>query len=197
MLILLIYLIQMFGMSFRANGNDFSSYLISSEAILTGTDLYDTGSPFPFNYPLFLYVALILLTILPYWLSNLLWFAMNVAALYASFSILFKLYLRSLSFKEIAALFVIPFIILTNVIQNNVPNGQVNFIVLLLCVLFLKYCVQSKRLLASIFFQQLYRSNLRLLFSSFISYFVMNYSGLVSLLFSLFFNRCFTIHHRR
>lgn len=150
-LILLIYLLQMFEISLRVNGNDFTSYLLSSEALLHGKNPYDTVSPFPFIYPLFLCVALIPLTILPYWLSNLIWFALNLTALYASFFIILKLYLRSLSFKEITALFIVPLFILVSVIQSNVLNGQVNFIVLFLCVLFLKYYTESNKLLASMF----------------------------------------------
>ena len=150
MLILLIYLVQMFGKAYRENGYDFTSYLLSSKALLSGMNPYDTGSPFPFIYPLFLCVVLLPLAALPYWLSNTAWFALNVSALCVSFLVLLKLYVQSLSYKEITALFLVPFIILTNVIQNNLLNGQVNFIVLLLCVLFLKYYVESRKLLASV-----------------------------------------------
>lgn len=141
----------MFGKAYRESGYDFTSYLLSSNALLAGTNPYDTGSPFPFIYPLFLCVALLPLTALPYWLSNVLWFVFNVSALYVSVLVLLKLYVQSLSYKEITALFLVPFVILTNVIQNNLLNGQVNFIVLLLCVLFLKYYIESRKLIALFF----------------------------------------------
>jgi hypothetical protein len=151
LLILLIYLIQMYGKAYRENGYDFTSYLLSSEAFFAGTNHYQTGGPFPFIYPLFLCVVLFPLASLPYWFSNAVWFSLNVSALYLSTLVLLKLYLDSLSYKEITALFLVPFVILTNVFQNNLLNGQVNFIVLLLCVLFLKYFVESRKLLATFF----------------------------------------------
>ena len=151
LLILLIYLIQMFGKAYRENGYDFTSYLLSSKAFFAGTNPYQTGSPFPFIYPLFLCVVLFPLASLPYWFSNAVWFSLNVSALYLSTLVLLKLYFDSLSYKEITALFLVPFVILTNVVQNNLLNGQVNFIVLLLCVLCLKYFVESQKLLATVF----------------------------------------------
>ncbi len=147
----LIYFIQMFGKAYRGNGYDFTSYLLSSEALLAGTNPYQTGSPFPFIYPLFLCVVLSPLTLFPYWLSNAVWFVLNVSALYFSIFMLLKMYADSLSYKQFTALFFIPFLILANIIQNNLLNGQVNFIVLLFCVLFLKYYVDSRKSLASVF----------------------------------------------
>lgn len=140
----------MYGKAYRENGYDFTSYLLSSEALFAGTNPYQTGNPFPFIYPLFLCVLLFPLASLPYWFSNAVWFVLNVSALYLSAVMLLKMYLDSLSYKEVTTLFLVPFVILTNVIQNNLLNGQVNFIVLLLCVLFLKYYVESRKLLASV-----------------------------------------------
>jgi len=119
LLILLIYFVQMFGKAYRDNGYDFTSYLLSSEALFAGTNPYQTGSPFPFIYPLFLCVVLMPLTLLPYWLSNAIWFLLNVAALYLSILVLDKFYLNSLSYKGVVVLFLLPFLLLTNVIQNN------------------------------------------------------------------------------
>lgn len=141
----------MFGKAYRENGYDFTSYLLSSEAIFAGTNPYQTGSPFPFIYPLFLCVVLSPLTLLPYWLSNAVWFILNATALYLSILVLLKLYADSLSYRDFTALFVVPFLILTNVIQNNLLNGQINFIVLLFCVLFLKYYIDSRKVFASVF----------------------------------------------
>jgi hypothetical protein len=151
LLISIVYVVQMFGKAYRDNGYDFTSYLLSSKALFAGTSPYQTGSPFPFIYPLFLCVVLSPLTLLPYWLSNAVWFLLNTAALYLSILMLLKLYANSLSYKVFTALFLVPFLILTNVIQNNLLNGQVNFIVLSLSILFLKCYVDSRKLLASLF----------------------------------------------
>jgi hypothetical protein len=145
-----VFFIQTFGKAYRENGYDFTSYLLSSRALFNGGNPYDTGSPFPFIYPLFLCVVLWPLTLLPYWLSNAVWFVLNTAALYLSILVLLKLYADSLSYKVFTALFLVPFLILTNVIQNNLLNGQINFIVLLFCILFLKYYVDNRKLLASV-----------------------------------------------
>jgi hypothetical protein len=143
----------MFGKAYRDNGYDFTSYLLSSKALFAGMSPYQTGSPFPFIYPLFLCVVLSPLTLVPYWLSNAVWFLLNTAALYLSILVLLKLYADciQLSYKVFTALFLVPFLILTNVIQNNLLNGQINFIVLLFCILFLKYYVDNRKLLASVF----------------------------------------------
>jgi hypothetical protein len=151
LLISSIFFLQTFGKAYRENGYDFTSFLLSSKAFFAGTNPYQTGSPFPFIYPLFLCVLLFPLASLPYWFSNAVWFSLNVSALYLSTLVLLKLYFDSLSYQEITALFLVPFVILTNVIQNNLLNGQVNFIVLLLCVLFLKYFVESRKWLATVF----------------------------------------------
>ncbi|GEM_PF-2019973 len=150
LLILTIFLLQAFGKAYREHGYDFTSYLLSSRALLNGANPYETGSPFPFIYPLFLCVILYPFTALPYWLSNLLWFLSNVAALYFSASVLLKLHWASLSYKEITILFLVPFLMLTNVVQNNLLNGQVNLMVLLLCVLFLNYYIGSHKFTASV-----------------------------------------------
>lgn len=150
LLILLIFFIQMFGKAYRKDGWDFSSYLLASKAFFDGTNPYATGSVFPFIYPLFVCVILYPLASVPYWLANVVWFFLSAFALWLSMLTVFRLYDRSLSYKDITALFFIPFIILVDVIQNNFLNGQINIIVLLLFILFFKYSLDSQRLVASL-----------------------------------------------
>jgi len=150
LLVLLIFFIQMFGKAYGSNGYDFSSYLLSSRTFFEGKNPYTTGSIFPFIYPLFVCVLLSPLAYLPYWLSNVTWFIINVAALYLVTYEFLKLYSESFTRQEIIALLLIPFVVLIDVIQNNLLNGQINIVVLLLCVLFFKYHLKSRTLLASI-----------------------------------------------
>ena len=141
---------QTLGKAYREGGYDFTSYLLSSAALFNGSNPYTTGSPFPFVYPLFPCVLLFPLTLLPYWFSATLWFIGSVAALYASGITLLRLLPSSLSTRHSVAVCLIPFLILVNVIQNNLLNGQINFLVLLLSVLFLKYYLDSRRVLAAL-----------------------------------------------
>lgn len=141
----------MFAKAYGNDGWDYSSYLLSSRAFFNGTNPYNTGSIFPFIYPLFVCVLLFPLASLPYWLANVVWFTLNISALYFSAFTLFRLYRDSFLHREIAALFVVPFVVLIDVIQNNLLNGQINFIVLLLCILFLKFYLESRKVLASVF----------------------------------------------
>jgi len=150
LLIMLIFFIQMFGKASRKDGWDFSSYLLSSIAFFNGTNPYATGSIFPFVYPLFACVILYPLASVPYWIASVVWFFLSTLALCFSTLTVFRLYDSSLTYKDIAALFFIPFIILVDVIQNNFLNGQINIIVLFLCILFFKYSLESRRLVASL-----------------------------------------------
>lgn len=151
LLILLTFFVQMFAHAYRNGGWDYSSYLLSSKAFFNGMNPYNTGSSFPFIYPLFVCVLLFPLAWLPYWFANVVWFILNISALYFSTFILFRLYRDSFLHREIVALYVVPFVVLIDVIQNNLLNGQINFIVLLLCILFLKFHLESRKVLASIF----------------------------------------------
>lgn len=151
LLVLTVFLVQMYGRANRESGYDFTSYLLSSQVFLDGRSPYQTGSPFRYIYPLFLCVILVPLSMMPYWLSTLLWFLGNSSALYFVGVILIRYYSPALTRTDIIAVFIVPFLVLLDVIQNNLLNGQVNFIVLLLCTLFLRYYLLSRRFTASLF----------------------------------------------
>lgn len=149
-----ILLLQTYGKAYRPAGYDFSSYLLSAVALLSGHDPYHTASSFPFIYPLFLPFVLIPLTFLPYWFSVLLWFFLNVFSLALSVRILVdSAYLTDEGgvnqglYVPLALLFFIFF----SVIQNNLLNGQVNFIVLLFCLLFFEKYLAGQKILAALF----------------------------------------------
>ncbi|MGB4850876.1 MAG: hypothetical protein WBQ38_01050, partial [Ignavibacteria bacterium] len=69
----------------RAGNNDFTSYMLSSKALLENTNPYNNGSPFPYVYPLTLAFILIPFTLLPDIPLQILWFILNVFFLYKIF----------------------------------------------------------------------------------------------------------------
>ena len=150
-LLLIVFLVQMYQRAYRDNGIDFTSYLLSSKALLKGTNPYETGSPFQYIYPLFLTFILIPLTELPYWFSLILWYITGVLSFY--YSVFFTLKIYKKGDLDLTLFLGLPFfllvIILSNVIQNNLLNGQVNFIVFILSILFFYFYLEKKTLLAS------------------------------------------------
>ncbi|MFC1475845.1 glycosyltransferase family 87 protein [Candidatus Zixiibacteriota bacterium] len=153
-LLLLFFFVQMYGKAHREMGFDFTSYLDSARALISGGDPYNTGSPFPYVYPLFLAFLLIPLTFLPYWLAVAIWYAANVFSLVYSLRILADLGGERLGLRWGPRLYVPAValcILLIPVIQNHLLNGQVNFIVLLCCVLFLKFHQNKRPVVAAAF----------------------------------------------
>ncbi len=153
-LIIIVFLIQMYSKAYRGDGIDFTSYLLSSKAFLAGNNPYHTGSPFIYIYPLFLTSVLIPLTVLPYWLSLLIWFLIGVLSFYLSIAIIIKLKKDEVHISQSQAsglLILLLIIFLSNILQNNLLNGQVNILVMLLSILFFYFFVENKLILASAF----------------------------------------------
>jgi len=140
-----------YGKAYRESGYDFTSYLLSSDAFLNGRDPYQTGSSFLYVYPLFFCIFISPFLLMPYWLQNLLWFLGSSFSLYLIGVIMLRNYSPTFTRTNAIAILIIPFLLLINVIQNNLLNGQANIIVLLLCILFLKYYLLSSRLTALLF----------------------------------------------
>lgn len=153
-LILLVFFMQVCRKANRVGGYDFTSFVLSSQALLHGNNPYKTESPFAYIYPMFFCFLLIPVAILPYWLANLLWFCLNIAFLFFSIKIILEMIQEYVSFN-FGGFPIVPltafFLLLLNIIQNNLLNGQVNLLVLFLCVLFVKYLFKEKELLASVF----------------------------------------------
>ena len=78
-----ILLIQTFHKAYRVQGYDFTSYLLSAEALLQQKNPYTLDTVFPYIYPLFLAFTLIPLSVIPYGAANLIWFVLNASALCA------------------------------------------------------------------------------------------------------------------
>lgn len=145
------FLIQAYSKAFRDYGYDFTSYLISSKAFYAGLNPYQTDTPFPFIYPLFLCVLLKPFTILPYWLSVFLWFLGSFIALFLSAFIFLRLLRPTISTKVMTGLLCFIYFLLFPIISNNFLNGQINFFIVLLCVLFLKYYLEERKIYAGWF----------------------------------------------
>jgi hypothetical protein len=129
-----VLLFQTYDKANRPQGYDLDAYLYASRALITGEDPY-RDSAFPYIYPLFLALLVTPLLALPSVAVHLIWFLLNAAALLGSAWILAGL----LATREKAILpFACLFVLLLDSIQNNFLNGQVNFIVLYLCLQFLR-----------------------------------------------------------
>jgi hypothetical protein len=153
-LAVIILLVQTYHKANRADGNDLTSYLLSATALVNGDNPYDTGTAFPYVYPLFLAFALIPLTILPHGLSVLIWFGLNLAALvYIAVTVA---ELTSSGDNRAGRYdWLVPTALICvgafPIIQNNFLNGQVNLIVVALCVLFLRSHLSNRTMAASLF----------------------------------------------
>jgi len=137
-----VFLIQTYGKATRDIGYDFTSYLLSADALAHGHNPYATGSVFQYVYPLFLACLLIPLTFVPYAVAVVIWYLIALGSLVGSLWIVLGLTRdeqHAMSGREL----IIPLcgiaLMLIPVIQTNLLNGQVNFLVLLLCTLFLKF----------------------------------------------------------
>lgn len=145
--IFIILFIQMFS---RAGNNDFTSYMLSSKALLENTNPYDTGSPFPYVYPLTLAFILVPFTVMPDIFLQVLWFLLNVFFLYKIFE--WTICHSEFKIDKGKYFFVLLFVIIyLNIIQNNLLNGQINVTVLFLCCLFYVNYKKRNTFLTSLF----------------------------------------------
>ncbi len=150
----ILFLIQMYSKAYRDIGYDFTSYLLAAEAIYNGANPFITDTVFPYVYPMFFAFVLIPLSFLPYWLSNLLWYIISIASLMGSIFFVIKISSKKINTNFGIHLFVplaIAILLMTTVIQNHLLNGQVNFLVLFFCILFLKYDQEDNFVLSAMF----------------------------------------------
>ncbi len=149
----LVFLIQTYGKANRPQGFDLSSYLMSAKALMHGEDPYATGSPFPYLYPPFLAFSLIPLAVLPYWLAVFLWYLAAILSLILVARFLIPILGEGVGVGWHSGVYV-PLtalcVLLGPMLQNNLLNGQVNFIVLALCVLFLKLHLDRRHNLSAV-----------------------------------------------
>jgi alpha-1,2-mannosyltransferase len=125
-IVCVVLAIQTLNRAWRADGIDFTSYLMSARALWEGRSPYGLETPWPYVYPMLLAFMLIPLVALPYTGAVLVWFAVSVAALAG---IVWKTTDRTI--LPVAVTLAASFAI----IQSTLLNGQVNFLVVLSSVL--------------------------------------------------------------
>ncbi|MBD3267724.1 DUF2029 domain-containing protein [bacterium] len=119
-------------------GNDFETYFLAAQCLLKGQSPYFRIESFPYLYPLFFAWVLIPLTALPLLAASMCWYLLNIFfsayGIYLLIKMLDAKNQFSLPLQWAAGCGV--FWILLPAIQNDLFNGQVNLLVLLLCILF-------------------------------------------------------------
>ena len=137
--VLIVLFTQTWHKAQRVDGNDLTSYLLSASALLEGRSPYSPDTPFPYVYPMLLAVLLIPLAVLPYGAAVAIWFVASVGALA---TIIAKVTNR---IDWVAAATAI---VTFGIIQNTLLNGQVNFFVVLCCVLALGAARERRDMIA-------------------------------------------------
>jgi len=128
--LVLLFAVQTWRKAYRSDGNDLTSYLAASRALAEGSNPYEVDTPFPYIYPLFPALALIPLAKTPYGAAVVLWFALSIAALTWVFAWIARREDPEGRARDAVPIAAIVLILLTEVVQNNLLNGQVNFVVL-------------------------------------------------------------------
>jgi hypothetical protein len=153
-LVVAVLLIQTLHKAARPGGYDFTSYLLSARTLWHGGNPYLTDTPFPYIYPPTLAFLLGPLAFLPPRLADVVWFALNLGAVVWTVWLVVELNAPRLGVRRVASLavpLVLLFVLLIAPIQNNLLNGQVNPVVLLLCVLFLRAHMRGSVMAATAF----------------------------------------------
>ena len=119
----------------RPGGIDLTSYLLSADVLRGGGSPYLLPTPFPYLYPATLAFLLIPLTFVPALASLVFWFALNaVAAVWAIRALVRADDTKVSDTSDTAVFLAVFFTVFFSVVQSNLRNGQVNFLVLALCV---------------------------------------------------------------
>lgn len=132
----------MFNKANRPIGYDFTCYYASAKAMMHGLSPYNNGTAFPYIYPPIFAFLLIPLAIMPYGLSNFVWYCLGVFALIFSTVVILNTIDEDKTYRntvKLAFLFLLILIVAFNALQNNFLNGQANLFILLFCILFYKF----------------------------------------------------------
>lgn len=149
---IILVTIQTFRKAFRPVGYDLTCYLISAKDFFDGKNPYTIDSIFPFIYPQFFDIVMYPLTFLPYSLAILFWIIIAYISLFFTIKIIIEaLNSKSSKFSNILIYFSAINLLMFAILQDNFLNGQVNILLLFLCSLFLKYILEKKIFIASLF----------------------------------------------
>ena len=135
-LVALVLLGQTITRASRPDGIDLTSYLLSARSLLHSASPYLLPTPFPYLYPPTLAFLLIPLTFVPPIAAVLAWFSLNAgAALWAVHRVALLVRPDLADRRDDVAVFLaVFFTIFLPILQSNLRNGQVNFIVLALAI---------------------------------------------------------------
>ena len=149
-ILFVVFALQTWTRATRINGNDLTTYLTAARAFWAGGNPYLVDAPFPFIYPLFLCVAIWPLAQLPYGAAIAAWYLLAILALASATNLLRVLERPAPDARRWLMATAIVALALTDVLQNNLVNGQVNAVVLGLCVVLAWLHARGKRLAAGI-----------------------------------------------
>lgn len=150
--IIILIIIQTYNRALRPIGNDFTCYLISSEDFFNDKNPYTTNSAFRFIYPQFFDIIMYPFTIVHYNIAVFLWILLNYLSLFFSTKFILEIIIdKKISYKKAFFAFSIVNILLFSLVQDNFLNGQVNILLLYLCILFLKYYLKNNQWASSLF----------------------------------------------
>lgn len=133
----------------RLNGNDFTMYLQAAAALFAGKSPYSMSGAMHYMYPLFLAAVLGPLATVPRDLATTVWFLASIASAVGAARVMVGL-ARASGVIRADLPTIVPLVafwfLLWDPIQNDLLNGQVNFPVLLLCVLSLGASLERRTL---------------------------------------------------
>jgi Glycosyltransferase family 87 len=150
---IVVLLLQTFHKAGRPHGTDLSAYLFGSHELVAGRNPYTVDVHFPYVYPLLLAFLLVPATWLPYGVAVFLWFVLALVSLVTAARLTADLAWRELGVPReapVGALLVVLWFRLFDPIQNTLRNGQVDFLVLVLCVAFLHGFLAGRRVAAAV-----------------------------------------------
>jgi alpha-1,2-mannosyltransferase len=129
----IVFAVQTWRKAHRADGNDLTSYLTAARALASGENPYDAATPFPYIYPLFPALVLMPLAFIPYGPAVLCWFAVSVAALGWTLTVFARRETPGRLPGDTIPIAAVVLFLMIEVVQNNLLNGQINFVVLACC----------------------------------------------------------------
>jgi glycosyl transferase family 87 len=133
----------------RPNGNDFTMYLQVTDALFARKNPYSMTGAMHYMYPLFLAAVLGPLATVPRDVATIVWFLTSIVSLVGAARVVVGL-ARASGVIRADVPTIVPLValwfLLWDPIQNDLLNGQVNFPILLLCVLSLGACLERRTL---------------------------------------------------
>lgn len=138
--------IQTMGKALRPHGYDFTTYYLSARALIEGTNPYQNPSIFPYIYPLSFAFFITPLALFSHETASAIWFLLSILALFGAGKLIYLLLSQEgykIDKSKLPLLILIFLVVLITPVQNNLLNGQINIVLLFLCVAFF-YCLSLK-----------------------------------------------------